>query len=420
MFKAYSLILSLCLYGQSLHAQQWSVQDTIYSPMIASVEFHVSDDPLAFPMLSLAGGRQLRLAFDDMRGGFTDLKYSVQHCDKNWQPSQLTTLEYLNGFEEERLRDFAYSVNTYEDYTHYELSFPNNDMSIRVSGNYLLHVYQDDNRNTPLLTRRFLVAENLFKVSTQLKNATDASKYRTHQEMDIVLSHKDIWIVNPMNEVTLTILQNNRWQHAMTDIAPRSVRGEEIYYDYFDKIVFPGAKQFRNLDIRNLLFRTEKVASINEYTHGIDVDLLPERSRDGVNYLNYRDANGKFVILDQDRNQTATQGQYALVRFTLESPEVYGSPAVYVCGGMTDWKLQNRFRMEYNEERKAYTLETMLKQGYYEYYYVTSADGYNYTHDTLEGNWSETENEYLILVYYRPYGERYDRLVGYSRIKTNS
>jgi len=30
----------------------------------------------------------------------------------------------------------------------------------------------------------------------------------------------------------------------------------------------------------------------------------------------------------------------------------------------------------------------------------------------IEGDWFETENQYIILIYYRPFGGRYDQVIG--------
>jgi hypothetical protein len=70
--------------------------------------------------------------------------------------------------------------------------------------------------------------------------------------------------------------------------------------------------------------------------------------------------------------------------------------------------------MTYDELNEEYETAMLLKQGYYEYQF-RQADG-----KTLKtmGDFFETENEYSTLVYYKGQGARYDRLVGYSRVKT--
>ena len=59
----------------------------------------------------------------------------------------------------------------------------------------------------------------------------------------------------------------------------------------------------------------------------------------------------------------------------------------------------------------------ILKQGYYNYNYLFVPDGDTQGNSgRTDGNFYETENEYIILVYHRPNGGRYDKLVGYRRM----
>ena len=91
---------------------------------------------------------------------------------------------------------------------------------------------------------------------------------------------------------------------------------------------------------------------------------------------------------------------------------------------MTDWKLKEEFRMVYNNRINGYICKALLKQGYYEYEYVLSPNKKSrdkplYTHTETEGDWYETENQYTILIYYHPLGERYDQLIGYYLLNSN-
>jgi hypothetical protein len=70
-----------------------------------------------------------------------------------------------------------------------------------------------------------------------------------------------------------------------------------------------------------------------------------------------------------------------------------------------------------NPETKAFETIQLLKQGAYNYQYLFVPTNSNKTTtDLTEGNYYETENEYLILVYHRPFGERYDRLIGVQQV----
>jgi hypothetical protein len=65
-----------------------------------------------------------------------------------------------------------------------------------------------------------------------------------------------------------------------------------------------------------------------------------------------------------------------------------------------------------------YRTTISLKQGYYDYMYATrerdQPAGTFSTEWTESDRW-ETENEYIVLIYYRELGGRYDQLLGITR-----
>ena len=111
---------------------------------------------------------------------------------------------------------------------------------------------------------------------------------------------------------------------------------------------------------------------------------------------------------------------YGLVLFALDKNVPFYDADVYLFGKLTDWKIQEKFKMAYSEKLEVYAVDVLLKQGYYNYNYAIVKKGTSKADlKELEGNWFETENEYTILVYYRPFGARYDQLVGAITINSN-
>jgi hypothetical protein len=79
-------------------------------------------------------------------------------------------------------------------------------------------------------------------------------------------------------------------------------------------------------------------------------------------------------------------------------------------------------RMQYDPETKCYWLASLVKQGGYDYQYwfvPKSQISNNKTTTTqrVDGSYWQTENEYAVYVYWRPFGARYDRLVGVSFLR---
>ena len=64
-------------------------------------------------------------------------------------------------------------------------------------------------------------------------------------------------------------------------------------------------------------------------------------------------------------------------------------------------------------------MEAQLKQGRYEYIYAVKNETTGEPDEvSLEGSSSNTENEYLILVYHKNIQFKYDELVGVRKLST--
>lgn len=410
-------LLLFCLQTTNLWAQRadYVYEDRVYLESIHSVKFHLADLYLTLPVIDLNSSAQLELTFDDLRAQGRTFTYSIIHCDVNWQPSQLTQMEYLDGFSEMPITNYQFSFKTIVPFTHYTLNLPNQDVRWTKSGNYLLVVYDDDRPKHPAITRRFMVVDPLTQIQPQLVRPAQVSKSRTHQEIDFVVDHERLDIRTPMTEVQAVVLQNGRWGSAITGIRPAFTRYRQLVFDHQDKIVFPAGKEFRYLDLRTLRSRTENVAAIERYNDHTDVILAKDEKRLSQSYSFYQDINGQFVIESFDDSNAQLAGDYADVLFSLYSPEPYYDYDVYLVGAMTDWQLRPEFKMAFNERINGYVAKPRLKQGFYNYAYAVVPQGRTDVPpdlSELEGDWFETENEYTLLVYYRPFGSRYDQLIG--------
>jgi hypothetical protein len=388
--------------------------DYVYVENIKSVRFHLDGLLLTYPIVDLGSSTPLVLSFDDLDGDVKDYSYRLIHCDRDWQPSQLNTMEYLEGFTEELIDNFQYSFKTVQIFTHYRLFLPNNDMRWTISGNYLLAVYEDEGDKVPVITRRFVVVDPKIQIQPRLVRPSQVSKSRTHQEIDFSVDHQRLDIRSPQIEVRAAVLQNGRWDNAVTDLKPFFTRANELVFDYQDKIVFPAGREFRYLDLRSLRFRSENISAIESYRDGYEVILYKDEKRTNQSFFTREDINGKFVIESYDQQDFDLSGDYADVLFTLYSPAELGGD-VYLLGAISDWRPKEAFKMVYNPAINGYVAKVLLKQGYYEYAYGVMPDVEGVRTLDLsetEGNSYETQNDYTILVYYRPFGSRYDQVIG--------
>jgi hypothetical protein len=366
------------------------------------------------PFIELASGQKLKLEFDMLGNDIETLYYSFIHCNKDWEPSGLFTTDFLDGFHENQLEDYAQSFNTTVNYIHYSLVFPNEMAELTVSGNYIISIHRPGEPDRPLLILRFMVVENLTGVRASIRRADMGSYRDTHQQIEITVALSTLRVTDPRGEVYTTVLQNGRWDNARTNMVPDFVSPSELRYTSLGmKNLFPGGNEFRQFDIRSFRYLSEFVRDITYDGRYYNVNLHPSENREFRPYFFRNDFNGKYVVGVQEGINAATDADYAWVYFTLPAPLRVEGGDIYVTGDFTMWKTNPEYRMNYNTETRAYETSIFVKQGWYNYEYVFVPDkpegeGRRW----FEGSHFETENEYLVLVYYRARNSRYDRLVG--------
>lgn len=415
--------------------------DNTYVDYIKTVRLHINGFPHSYPLIELGGNAVLRLSFDDLSDEVRRYSYKFIHCDQDWKPSGLSPLEFNSGYSIDYLDEFDFSLRTLTEYVHYDLTFPNSNMKIEASGNYLLVVYDEEEEAVPVITRRFMVHENVVSMTGRVMQAANVSKIHTHQEIDLAANITQLNVKAPMREISLTVLQNNRWDNAIIGIEPNLLKPGIVRFDYQGKVSFQGGNEFRNLDIRSVQAPRSQMVSITNEGDYYAMMMQAENTRDNDTYIGYFDLNGDFVnyrfdravfqLADEELQATYGRldddfnGEYVEVTFVLDTKAPFDRD-IYLFGGFTEWQLKKPFKMVWNENINVYLGRAMIKQGFYNYYFVTekkpekgeaSQDRINF--EGLEGSFDETENDYLTLVYWRPMGGRYDRLVGARVLNTN-
>lgn len=413
--KKYLFITFLSFLILSASSQEiYRTDDYVYVENVKSVKFYAGSNPLSFPITDINGSIPLRFEFDDLDGSYYRYYYKIVHCDMNWEVSDLNESEFIRGYNGVEIRNYENSSFTINQYTNYKFTIPNQDLQWIISGNYLLVVY-DENRDI-LISRRFLVSENNLKVNAYVDRAKDVSQYHTHHSIKAELDIKDYYVVDPLKEFRVTMLQNYKWFDAVNTISPKYLSGNIVSFDEFDPFIFMGLNEFHIMDFRSLRSTNIEIRSIEVKRSGVDIYLVEDRIRKYGNYFSHKDLNGNFLVLNLDRQGTQ-YSQYANVHFSLKSPEPFPEREVYVTGGFCEWQLYDENRLEYDRENRSYTGRILIKQGVYDYYYALVDKDYNIDFASIEGSWFETENDYMILVYQRPFGSRYDKLAGYRIVE---
>ena len=402
----------LCFLNIYIFGQSTKLDNKNYLKDIKTVILQKNSDLYdPVPIMELGASNALRISFDILSPNNEFFNYSFVHCDKNWKPSDLQYMDYVSGDMMGEITDFVFSTNTYQKYTHYSLVFPQPTMAITKSGNYILKVFRNFDDEDLVLTRRFMVLDNQTNITVDLRSATLPEYRFTHQEIDFEVNHEGFQIPNPFTELSATILQNNSWNNAIYNLPPLFVNSNKLVFNYEDKNLFPGTNEFRFFDIRSLRFFSNNV--IKKYTDSIQNAVLrPEEPRYALKHLNWLDYNGKRVIANSDGVNIVEDGDYAMIHFYFKSKSLDQLGDVYVYGELTDWQLKDNFKMTYFPDYDMYGLSTLLKQSYYNYHFVLKDKTGNIDYTLTEGNFQETENDYMILIYHKNQFYGYDELIG--------
>lgn len=395
------------------------LSDKVYVSGIKSATILPAGKVHGEPVARLGGGRgQLTLTFDDLESEDRYLKYTFVHCTHDWQLSDMSQIEYLNGFWEDEFTDYTYSFNTITRYIRHTLDFPTANMSFSRSGNYILFVY-DETPDRPVLTRRFMVTESEpVAIAGSVHAASDVNYRFTRQEVDFTVYAGSLGIRNPAATVHTTIKQNGRWDNAIVGLTYRSGYAGELNFDYDDgRNTMDGGAEFRTFDISTLRSNADRIVGITFVNQENQAYVMQDEARPFGAYESRSTMDGDCYYRNRDMTNECSE-DYVNTHFTLSSTFPFDNGDVYVFGKITDWSILPEAKLKYNENRRFWETAFLIKQGMYNYQYVYVPHGSRTVDATfIEGSHYETHNNYTIMVYYREEGSSYDKLIGLKTLQ---
>ena len=400
----------LALTAQSLSDQPYETRS--FSDRFKTLRTQVEGRELFPPIIDLNTNEHITISFDEMTEEVSYLQYSLVHCNADWRPSALSDLEYLDGFNTNPIEEFDFSMATFAHYVHYSLTLPNEDVQFKVSGNYVLLVYPENEPERVLLQVCFSVYENNILVAPSVTSRTDIDYNREHQQVSVTLNANNYRIQNPYNELKVSVTQNGRRDNEVIVNRPLRVQGSQIFFDHDRNLIFEAGNEFRRFEMVATRYAGLGVANIYHFDPYYHVELTPVKPRSESSYLYDQTQNGRFVIRQSGASDSDTEADYFVVHFTLDSDPIPGGK-IYIDGELTNHLYSPYNEMVYNPQTEQYEKTLLLKQGSYNYQYLFLPDGTRTaTAAPVEGNYYQTVNEYLVKVYHRAPGERYDRLIG--------
>ena len=378
---------------------------------IKSVKLQGGENRGIFPVVAL--GDQINLLFDDLNADEADYYYRIKHYNHDWTPSQLFKNEYLEGYDNLRIENYRTSFNTLQSYTHYNLMIPNQNIQLKVSGNYMVEIYST--YDELIFSRRFCVYENGASVQAAIYKPQNMDRFTTHQSVHFAVTPVGNFFVNPEENIKVTLLQNQQWDETITGIKPQYFNGTTLDYRYEGPTQFEGGNEYFFFDTKDLRVTTPNINYTNRadlYESYLKTDII--RSR--LDYTYAPDINGDFEIRNIMRPADSNiDADYSLVYFSLAYPyELEPEEEMYIYGSFNNFELNELNKLYFNPALEIYEGVILLKQGFYNYKYVLKKNDTLFK-NALSGSHALTENDYLILVYYRNIGDQYDALVGVGR-----
>ena len=419
-----NILFVLLLASMSATAQ---IPDHVYKPNIKTVKLFKSGDMYSYPVIMLNSNEQLELHFDDMDADVKYYYYSFQLCNADWTPANIQLFDYIRGFTSNRITNYRHSSLAQTRYTHYQAVLPERNGAPSKAGNYLLKVFLNDDTSKLVFTKRMLIVNTKATVSAQVLQPFNTNYFQTHQRVQVNVStaQGQINAFSPQ-DLKVVVLQNNIWNNASLLDRPTVFRGN--FYEYSDEenTTFQSGKEWRWIDLRSLRLMSDRMTKIvdNDTSNRVDVYVKPDGERRQQLYIYYRDFNGIYTVENRDNSNALWQSDYAWVHFTYVPPgnRAYEGKSVYLFGELTNYLQDENSKMIFNEEKGVYERALYLKQGYYNYSYVTLTDkkqaGVQALYENTEGNYWGTENSYMVLVYFRNFGARADELIGFTKINS--
>lgn len=413
-------IFNPCLLTGSEFSDPLLFSNQIFTDKIKTVQLYKEGWNLSYPIIRLNSAEKLVLHFDLLGDQIETYYYTFIHCDKDWKKSDIFTGNFIEGYPENPLEEYKHSFNTTVNYVHYKLVFPNDRIRLMLSGNYILSVFPVNEPEKPVLTHRFIITEEIVRISIDLHRPKMTSDVNTSQQVDFTVNHSGVNITDPYRNIYATVLQNGRWNNAKRDLKPDFFGNNELKYSALsDKNIFFGGNEFRYFDIKSIRYQTEYVRKIDYLMGNYHVWLYPSENREFKPYFYWQDFNGKYYVAVQEGQNPETDADYVYVYFTLPSKFLISGGKIYVSGALNNWSFDKNNLMNYNMESGQYESVMLLKQGWYNYEYVYLKDGTSDGVASLfEGSHYETENDYTVIIYYRNPYDRYDRVIGTQIVNT--
>ncbi len=389
-----------------------SAGNRIFSPQIKSLQAVVNQDFLSPAVMRLHTDDILQIAFDELSHDYHRYAYTIERCEADWTPSEeMFESDWLEGFNAIVIDDHEQSVNTIIPYTHYQLQIPNDQCRLKMSGNYRLHIIDDESQKE-LACVEFMVTDQTMSLFMEASTNTDIDHNISHQQLSISLNYNNHIVTNPQEQIRMVVRQNDREDNSRLHVSPSFIQANGLRWQHHQQLIFDAGNEYHKYEVLDPSHPTMGIDYIN--WDGEQYQVYPFINEPRPHYIYDEDADGAFYIRNSDNRENDTASEYLWVNYRLKAPELpFGR---IIIQGMWTTEAPETYLMSYDETERLYTASILQKQGYYSYQYLwQDQDGHLQTLPS-EGNFYQTENRYQAYIYYKGTGERTWRLVSYRQL----
>lgn len=412
MYKDFLRVIALIFIVNSVRAQ---TQIEVIPPFNIKTVSFVQNNLNVVPVFKLGDGFQFQ--FDDLYGNEANYYFEIVHCNYNWNPTDIPKTDYIKGFDGQRILGYENSINTLQIYSHYKLPIPNQFMQLRISGNYILKIL-DENKEV-VLSRKFIVYEDLVTIPMQIKRARAANYLEFKHNIDFSIKSQSINFQNPLENIKVALFQNGQLNNIIKNIPPQYTIGNDLIYKYDTETQFWAGNEFLYFDNSNIRAAGNAISRIDSANGIYNSYLFTNASRKNLQYTLFPDVNGNFVIRSLNSTQNEIEADYGWVYFSLSAPKFVKNKNIYITGMFNNFSLSPECKMDFNTEKNIFEKAILIKQGFTNFQYqIADEKGVIDGENAIDGNFWQTENDYTILVYYREPNDRYQKVVGKATVNS--
>ena len=364
-------LLNVFFFGiLTTHLYASEFGNKIYVDNVRTLVINNSNDYLSDPIITLGSDDKLTISFDEMSHDVHSYSYDIYHCDCDWNKStNISEIDYLKGYQNNEIEDFYHSLNTTFNYTNYSFSIPNDNLSLLLSGNYIIEIKDKDEENKVVATAKFYVEEDAVNVNPEVSYNTEYGVNSKYQMLNFSIDCGDLNVTSPNDQIKIIVRQNGRKDSEVRYPKPTYVDGSTLHFSNNKALIFEAGNEFYRIDFSHIRNYNGNIDVIKFDRPYYNVYVNPGRDNSAERYKSDFDVDGRFIVHAQDV-WSEREIDYSVVKFTFDKEEPWIDGCLYVAGYFNNNLLDEKNKMKYNYDSKSYEMDIILKNGGYNYQYI--------------------------------------------------